>query len=1119
MIPTNKEQGPCNHISSNCVIWQGPDIPCIDLCNGDSISDVIAKLAEELCAIIDATCLCEPDMSSIDLSCLSDEDPGTLQEVIQQIIDYLCAQSGGTPVEIIIPLPPCLSDGLTDPLGNPITELPVDEYAMLLANEICNILTAIAIINQSIIDLDNRVTILENASGGSGSPLPQVLPTCVLPQNLTNIDVLLVALEQAYCAHVTLVGTLANLSAAIGAQCVLDNDPILSGTGVYSGLPGWQVGAGTLAQSHINLWLALCDIKNAVIDIQNNCCDTGCDTLTLGYTTNLIQAGGVTTDINFNFQPSIVPAGYVDCAPGSQITISDGTNTVTSIVSVQALQNSIAGIDVSIAGLNNASAIYTVTVDFCLTDGTNTCQESQTATVSNVLSCPSPITITQPASYTIQFDFNSDNIGFTYNVDVVDPNTNATVATQMFNGIAAGAPIIGTFNGLTSGYTYNLVITVSNSVWFTTTCPAEVFTVNAVACASFNDLPAAFVNGVGGTLYIGDWYDAGGVQWYSINIGLDVSNDPQVIKTAIGAPGAPAIAGTSLNSNEITCDAVVYTGAASEKWYIVDAFTTPGPGSQVYYVHALWEEATNDLIEVVFCCECPTYILDDFEFVTSGTAVFQPTVVTFGAAPTFTVIQNPLYGTVVQTGAAPAEFTYTPLWFPVQSDSFVIECTSDCGTSSSVMKLMGPKMEKGNVGRGTDVYVWFDTNNVLAADGALIKTAIDTWYASIQLANPGYVGSLYYVALAGARADRYLRNIQAIVDDGVTVAGDLSVDPAWTILMNLPTSWSGGADVQKSDVYNMFFGNEANPNYSGISLAAGWVVGAGVQPTPEYLDDAEAFIDMINGTKKSSWAQALNIQYPYFGSRFAATIMPEIIGAVGINPAYALQAWAAITGYLIPAQEYNGRPLANDMALSGLLLAGDAALPNPYEGAFLPGGDPLLALKAFNWFADLDYSSTDPVYSDPYFSDKLDDFGFNPISEITESDYYILEECGGPSITTPEVSMVNYVNQTIDIGGTCYNVTKTDIPGAAPVPGAIIAAYSSCDCCAGVVVSYELSICGSGTIYSDVDPAGFFGIVPGDVFTDAGASCYTFIGDSCFPADSSITPTGGPFVSCAAAGC
>ena len=76
----------------------------------------------------------------------------------------------------------------------------------------------------------------------------------------------------------------------------------------------------------------------------------------------------------------------------------------------------------------------------------------------------------------------------------------------------------------------------------------------------------------------------------------------------------------------------------------------------------------------------------------------------------------------------------------------------------------------------------------------------------------------------------------------------------------------------------------------------------------------ESFIDMINGTKKSSWAQALNIQYPYFGSRFAATIMPEIIGAVGINPAYALQAWAAITGYLIPAQEYNGRPLANDLS-------------------------------------------------------------------------------------------------------------------------------------------------------------------------------------------------------------
>ena len=39
MIPTNSSAttNGCDNISSNCVIWQGPDISCIDLCNGDTI--------------------------------------------------------------------------------------------------------------------------------------------------------------------------------------------------------------------------------------------------------------------------------------------------------------------------------------------------------------------------------------------------------------------------------------------------------------------------------------------------------------------------------------------------------------------------------------------------------------------------------------------------------------------------------------------------------------------------------------------------------------------------------------------------------------------------------------------------------------------------------------------------------------------------------------------------------------------------------------------------------------------------------------------------------------------------------------------------------------------------
>jgi hypothetical protein len=41
----------CPKISTSCVIWQGPNIPCIDLCAGDSIDEVVFKLATLLCDV------------------------------------------------------------------------------------------------------------------------------------------------------------------------------------------------------------------------------------------------------------------------------------------------------------------------------------------------------------------------------------------------------------------------------------------------------------------------------------------------------------------------------------------------------------------------------------------------------------------------------------------------------------------------------------------------------------------------------------------------------------------------------------------------------------------------------------------------------------------------------------------------------------------------------------------------------------------------------------------------------------------------------------------------------------------------------------------------------------
>jgi len=97
--PINYKTDGCTPTSSNCIIWQGPDIECIDLCHGDTVTDVIFKLACLLCQL-------KSDLSveSYDLTCL-DLDvcdvPTSYKELLQLIIEKLCEFQSlvGTPDE------------------------------------------------------------------------------------------------------------------------------------------------------------------------------------------------------------------------------------------------------------------------------------------------------------------------------------------------------------------------------------------------------------------------------------------------------------------------------------------------------------------------------------------------------------------------------------------------------------------------------------------------------------------------------------------------------------------------------------------------------------------------------------------------------------------------------------------------------------------------------------------------------------------------------------------------------------------------------------------------------------------------------------------------------------
>lgn len=88
MEPLNSKKGTCaNPQSSDCVIWQGPDIECINLCKGDTITQVVYKLALKLCELIEIT-----DINNYDISCLElmSNIPDSFEDLINVLIQAIC---------------------------------------------------------------------------------------------------------------------------------------------------------------------------------------------------------------------------------------------------------------------------------------------------------------------------------------------------------------------------------------------------------------------------------------------------------------------------------------------------------------------------------------------------------------------------------------------------------------------------------------------------------------------------------------------------------------------------------------------------------------------------------------------------------------------------------------------------------------------------------------------------------------------------------------------------------------------------------------------------------------------------------------------------------------------
>ena len=401
-ISSNTADQGCSPVSSNCVIWQGPDLSCINLCKGDTVSDVVYKVATQLC-----TLQTELDLSDLDLSCLvsfcSSANPApttqTLAAVLEFIIAKVCclntrctvlegASPGNSYTEPTLTLPSCLQ--YTNAQGQTVTQLVHNQYTLTLGTKVCEIKALVDTHTTQISGLNSRVGVLEAQEGVS---LPTVSIQCLTGiSTLVDLDDAVTEVASQLCSLKGVLGTNSAISIAAGKQCAqMGTLPALSQTGTMSAISGWKSNVTTLSDSIFNLWVTVCDMRGAIAALKDCCGTLDCSSVIIDF---VLTANNNRDTLTLNFAGlTNIPVTLSECSQaGSKVTVTDASGkSYTTFIQVVSNKNGSVNVNLSGSGLNTALN-YTVKLEPCVKNAEGkTCEKVITKT--NYAACTN-ITIT-----------------------------------------------------------------------------------------------------------------------------------------------------------------------------------------------------------------------------------------------------------------------------------------------------------------------------------------------------------------------------------------------------------------------------------------------------------------------------------------------------------------------------------------------------------------------------------------------------------------------------------------------------------------------------------------------------------------------------------------------------
>lgn len=501
MKPINIKSENCESQSSNCVVWDGPKIECINLCPGDSVTDIVYNLAKELCTIKD-----QLNLTSYDLKCLtlSEGNSANFQDLVQAIINQLClgnsqllasedissptafrtTSSQGCP-DCEIFLPPCFQ--YTDPSnGDIITTGKLADVTSLILLRVCTLVSQIFVNTEALNVAIGRINVLENQDIPTYQ-LPSLTPTCITGNNLpVQLDDFVSLLERSFCELRTATGGTTALYRGVGTGDGLNTASRLgTGGGNLSSIEGWQSDVTNLSDSFGNMWLAIRDLRSAVFNIKLNCCNSLCDGIEFNMVATFTQPGA----LNLFFTGNI-PANLENCInTGTLLKITDQSgNEIRTSVDIKLFMNNPVGFSLSLQGTPLVQTDdFTISGAMCFTDAEtgSVCQQNVSYVVVNTIACPN-VTYTTTAT-TINYSFTSLSGVNNYTLQIFDAQNNIiasqTVTTNSVQNVT------GILTGLGANTIYRVRVQINN-INNTKTCPFTVVTTEGSACGAPNVITA-----------------------------------------------------------------------------------------------------------------------------------------------------------------------------------------------------------------------------------------------------------------------------------------------------------------------------------------------------------------------------------------------------------------------------------------------------------------------------------------------------------------------------------------------------------------------------------------------------------------------------------------------------